>query len=236
MALFQRARYERGADGYWEMDWRGDEVIADVTAATIVAMDVVMEVGVDMAKANHQAYPPPSLNTGEDRFHDRTGQTVNAIKVLTPAHNVGTDERPHVFGDWGIEDGPAYQDPDIWRESRGFINPQVGEQQHFASGDELSIVDRAMLMEFGAPGHYIPARAGRAERAAPIAARPFIYPAWDASKRLLPAAIAAALRGESIGEALSREARISSANIAFGKVGRAAGRFVSLGGLGRRGR
>jgi hypothetical protein len=59
----------------------------------------------------------------------------------------------------------------VWREVRRFRHPAAGEEQ------DVGIAARAMFLEFGT---------SRMEK------RPFIYPAWDRYKRMLPELIALA--------------------------------------------
>jgi hypothetical protein len=141
-------------------------------AASKIGIQQCMELGVEKARSGHHPYPPPS-EPGET-YARRTEQTIAATQILEDAEIKGWDgDSPYVTGHWGIRDGPAFQDPDEWREERGFKHPPTGGLQ------EVSIVDRALFLEFGTV------------RMAP---RPFIYPAWDETKVLLPGLIAAAYR------------------------------------------
>jgi len=169
--------YSKGADG-WELDWAGARVKIKAAAAAKIGIQTCMELAVEKARSNHPDYPPESEPF--ERYHRRTDQTIAATQILEDADIkdwVGSN--PYVTGRWGIRDAPAFQDPDEWREVRGFTSPPTGGLQ------KVSIVDRALFLEFGTV------------RMAP---RPFIYPAWDETKILLPGLIAAAYRAMGGGQ------------------------------------
>jgi hypothetical protein len=167
---FEGFRVSRGGPG-WHMDWDGATVMAKAVAAAKTGIDECMALGVEHARSGHQ-YPPPSEDW--QTFANRTEQTIDATQILEKAELKGEfGPRPYVTGRWGVRDEPAYQDPDEWREVRGFKHPERDELQ------DVTIMDRAMFLEFGT------------RRMAP---RPFLYPAWDETKHLLPGLIAAAYK------------------------------------------
>lgn len=69
---------------------------------------------------------------------------------------------PHVWGEWGVEDRPRFSDYD---RERG-----TGTEL-----EKVSTKDVALFLEFGTVN---------------MAARPWLYPVWDQTKRLLPATVA----------------------------------------------
>jgi hypothetical protein len=156
----------------WEMEWNGPAVLAKAIRAALMATEECLHIAVEHARSDHPPDPEgadPSM-PGE-RFHSRTAQVIAATQILqhavNEAHRYGTHGVPHVWGSWGIVDGPATQDPDRWREDRGYKQPAAGDLQ------DVSIKDRAMFLEFGTSWR------GGGEKMAP---RPFIYPAWDYAK------------------------------------------------------
>jgi hypothetical protein len=130
---FGGARYSAGrvGDAGWTLEWDGASVMIKAAAASKIGIQKCLELGVELARSGHPDYPPPS--EPYTTYARRTEQTIEATQVLEPAEIKGwVDNRPYVTGRWGIRDGPAFQDPDEWRE------PQ-----------EVTIVDRAMFLEFG---------------------------------------------------------------------------------------
>ncbi len=180
--------YQGGVGYTW--DWDGEGVLIKAVGAAKVGIGACLALAVEHAKANHPEYPPPGEDEG--RFANRTQQTIDAIGIIDEPQvewtTYGNFDKPHVWGSWGIHDGPAFQDPDIWSGrwegmTPRFKRPEEGGEQ---TDLEEGIVSRALFLEFGTIR---------------MAARPFIYPAWDFAKELLLALTAVAYRGMAGGVA-----------------------------------
>ena len=182
----------RGAYGYdWE--WFGGAVLAKAIGASLAAINESMAIGVELAKAGHPDYPP----VGNPRFASREGeQLVDSIKILDRAESHGwaafdaaiANGTPALIargniwcsGEWGIEGREVTQDPDIWSGrwpgmKPRFKRPAVGEVN-------ATTLERAIWTEFGTGPHGPGGIGGQSPR-------PFLYPAWDISKALMPALV-----------------------------------------------
>jgi hypothetical protein len=99
----------------WALKWNGADVTATVVEAARMGINDVSELAATLARTSHE-------------WDNETGQTEAAVysKKAVFENDRGI---PHVWGEWGVHDGPRLRDD--------------------GTVDDVSIVDVAMFLEFG---------------------------------------------------------------------------------------
>lgn len=151
-------RHHRGAEGYYELDWEGDRILAQAIEASRLGINDTTALALEMALATHP-------------WENRTGQLEAAHfrrEAIIEELGTGPSSTPHVWGEWGIEDTPRLSK---WQSG---MDPASKRWRRSRSGELITNKDVAMWLEFGTKkiGKPSPYR--------------WIYPTWDATKVLMP--------------------------------------------------
>jgi hypothetical protein len=152
----------------WSLDWNGGPLNAQMLEAARRAIDELNLEAVAIALAHPM-------------WDNRTGQTEEAVFFSRAEWDAGQQQ---MWGVWGVEDRPRLDDDDleVWWSGGSSANAVSAEgnsgwSPDFNEGDDrmLTTKDVALFLEFGT---------------VKMLARPWLYPAFNATKTRLGAKVA----------------------------------------------
>jgi hypothetical protein len=147
--------------------WYGGRVADKMAYAAALGIDRTMAEAVSNAKDNHPSWPPAS--EPYERFHSRTGYTVNSIQIIEPGHL----DAKSVHGQWGSRSKVS-----LFLEIGTSTDGPTVEERVDAAGGNFGMITPAI---------------------GPLMApRPFLRPAMDLEYPRLAARIGAAFRGQEM--------------------------------------